>query len=731
MQPNTVHNIKSSLARLLATENIIVEHNPAAKTASFNVQTRVLQLPVWHNISEDLYDMLVVHETGHALDTPFDGWTNAIENIAKKHHEKVSNRIRMAVKDFLNVVEDARIDKRQKRRYPGSKINYVRGYKELMERNFFGVQNKDINTLPFLDRLNIYFKSSGIHIEFSKAEQALLNKVANAETFDEVIALSDELYGFCKQQKEEQDQQKQEYDEEQDDEMTESFEDFDEMESSDDYDDSSVEDIDDDSDVEETDDESDSETNKVTSDQDTQEENTDEDDAEQQESDEDHVPESLTEKAARENADTLVKNDNVEYHYCTVPKVNHDLVVDDFKIVIPDLEKCVSHHSSGWRNEQLGMFQEWKRKENETISFMVKEFETKKSADIYSRISIAKTGVIDTNKLHSYKYNEDIFRKLSITPTGKNHGFVMVVDWSGSMISNLEATMKQLFSLTMFCKRVQIPFEVFLFRALSHNENIDLNSKGGCFSKRSGDLKMEDFKLRNILSSRMNLATFNKAMECLWLGRYRGFQTDMLDSTPLNQAILALDKIVLDFQKKNKLQVVNTVILTDGCSDPLLGIHDPKPSNYGVPKVYTLRDEVTGLTFTQKNIPNYWYTDATSMFLRILKARTNCNLIGFYLYTGSLRSMPRETGLDYNYLLTEAAKSTWKENGYLSSTSIGYDEYFIINAFNMKEKNLQLHVNANMTKSKIAKEFMRFSGKKSVNRVLLSRFINRIAKQAA
>ena len=108
-------------------------------------------------------------------------------------------------------------------------------------------------------------------------------------------------------------------------------------------------------------------------------------------------------------------------------------------------------------------FTMFRNEEQETISFMVKEFEMRKAADTHSRVAISKTGVIDTNKIHSYKYNDDIFRRLTTLPQGKNHGFVMFMDWSGSMRTDLKNTMKQLFSLVMFCKRVQIPFEVYPF----------------------------------------------------------------------------------------------------------------------------------------------------------------------------------------------------------------------------------------------------------------------------
>ena len=61
--------IKSQLAKLLATEDIIVEHKQC-ETAQFNVETRVLTLPLWEKASNDVYDMLVGHEVAHALFTP-------------------------------------------------------------------------------------------------------------------------------------------------------------------------------------------------------------------------------------------------------------------------------------------------------------------------------------------------------------------------------------------------------------------------------------------------------------------------------------------------------------------------------------------------------------------------------------------------------------------------------------------------------------------------------------
>ena len=65
--------VKSTLARLLAAENISVEHKDTP-TAYFDLKNRVLALPRWKEMSGALYDMLVGHEVAHALWTPAGNW---------------------------------------------------------------------------------------------------------------------------------------------------------------------------------------------------------------------------------------------------------------------------------------------------------------------------------------------------------------------------------------------------------------------------------------------------------------------------------------------------------------------------------------------------------------------------------------------------------------------------------------------------------------------------------
>ena len=189
--------IKSQLAKLLATEDIVVEHTQC-ETAQFNVETRVLTLPLWEKASNDVYDMLVGHEVGHALFTPNDwSWEGKIPQ------------------QFVNVCEDARIEKLMKRRYLGIAKSFYRGYSELHDKDFFEVEDADLSTFNLADRANLYFKiGSFLPISFSDAEKEIINLIQNAETFTDTLAAAETLYNFCKQELKQQENQSQEGDQE-------------------------------------------------------------------------------------------------------------------------------------------------------------------------------------------------------------------------------------------------------------------------------------------------------------------------------------------------------------------------------------------------------------------------------------------------------------------------------------------------------------------------------------
>ena len=118
---NNISFRKDILAKLLAKENIFVRHDVNAETASFDIKNRVLNLPVLVDMSTDIYDLMVGHEVGHALWTLLVDWQDAI-------------KVEEVNKQILNIVEDARIEKKIKRMYPGITKSFISGYRNLYGR---------------------------------------------------------------------------------------------------------------------------------------------------------------------------------------------------------------------------------------------------------------------------------------------------------------------------------------------------------------------------------------------------------------------------------------------------------------------------------------------------------------------------------------------------------------------------------------------------------------------
>lgn len=747
----THFEIKSQLAKLLATENINIMHMPGAETAGFDVKNRNLILPVWQGISTFLYDMLVIHEVGHALDTPPDAWEGAINKLAKKFYKDapngVTDKCRMAVKDFLNIVEDVRIDKRQKRRYPGCKNDYVHGLKELHERDFFGISQRDITKMCFADRANIYYKGGiGLNLPFSAKEKDFLERMEKTETFAEVIALTEEIFDYAKNEEKNMPEPSDmddsgEGDEEFDVEMTQ--DEFNEMMRNAQPGSGSGTPLKikiKNEDTSESEDEKSKKQAKDAGDKDGK------DKSKKKESIDsdiggpsDFVPVSETQQSAEKKAKDIILAADVNYTYLKLPEFHMHEIVEDFKIVMPRMVGAIKASVGNYRSysstitgqklyeKTVAELTEWRKTEKESISFMIKEFEMRKSADTYARQSIAKTGVIDTNKLHSYLYNDDIFRRHTIIPKGKNHGFVMLVDWSSSMATNLQHTLKQLYSLVLFCRQVQIPFEVYLFRTSHYNDK----KIGLPFTKgplQENELQFAQFKLLNVLSSRMNLSQLNSMMNTLYLSTEFTLGVDHMNSTPLNQSILALADVVNAFQKKHHVQIMSTIILTDGGSDPVNGYYSTKIRPARGSQKYFITDHRTKKTYPLTRDVHSAYDEMTTTMVKILKDRTNSNVLGFYLHSGGLGSVPAAM-LDTLTATSAEAKTSWREHKFVATTKVGYDENYVVDSASMRQTANELKIDVNGTSKSHAKSFAAFTAKKKINRVLLTRFIDKISME--
>jgi hypothetical protein len=122
--------------------------------------------------------------------------------------------------------------------------------------------------------------------------------------------------------------------------------------------------------------------------------------------------------------------------------------------------------------------------------------------------------------------------------------------------------------------------------------------------------------------------------------------------------------------------------------------------------------------------------DWTNVLLNVLKDRTKCNLIGFYLYDrGSSWNNVVFQGRKYSRNEEQNARKIWREDGYTPIHNSGYDEYYLVSAKAMELDQGEFTVDdkgKKVTVSKITNAFLKHMDKKSTNRILLSNFIKRI-----
>ena len=589
---------KSTLVKLLAEEDVTVSYQKVP-TASFNPNTREVVLPIWKDKSESVMDMMSLHEVGHALYTP-------VSLLEDGHKKNVKH-------SFLNVLEDVRIEKMIQDKYLGSRKVFKTAYTELLEKDFFGINGKDLSKLNLIDRINMHYKNVP-NVPFNNDELEWVKKANETKTSDDVLNLAIELqeWMYANQKETESDDMfkldiamPDEKSEDTDGENSES----DDSNSSEDGDQESEDtngsgDSDSDSDSEDEKDSDDKSDNGKSS------EGVDLEDKQEQktkgyskgtghdDSDFDGI-EAMTDDNYQKKQYESVDKNTTGIEYLNIPKVNLKEIIIDYKQVNKELTEHNNSRSEGREQNQKFMdyikkdIVDFKKEQAQTISYMVKEFEMRKSADLYKRSTVAKTGQLNMNTLHSYSYNEDIFLKMNVEPGATNHGLVMFVDWSGSMHDNFYNTIKQTLNLVWFCERVNIPFEVYGFTNGYGRSREDSNKHIHAQKRKQDDMIINELTLLNMLSSRSNKKDMQEGLVNLWAyAHYYGAansQTRMpedkygyntlypiypasdyqLYSTPLNHSIVAAMDLVPKFKKDNGLQKVHTVFLTDGASNSI------------------------------------------------------------------------------------------------------------------------------------------------------------------
>ena len=729
----TLNEIKSQLAKLLATEDLIVEHKPV-ETASFNVSSRVLTLPVW-DASENVYDMLVSHEVSHALYTPDIEWY----------------KDRQINPSFVNIVEDARVEKLMKRRYAGISKTFFNGYQELSDKDFFGIELKDIDEMNLADKINLYFKIGNfVDIDFTVEEEIYRSQVEKAETFEDTLDAAEALFKYCQAKLEEKKEQEKL-----------------DMESAEG---DSIDDVDNNG-SDTTDEQGSSEEEgelaqgvKPTED-------------EEGSTEEQSAPsggstgglEVETADSLEEAIKNLAQTNARETVYWEIPQVDlkriiisnetiHELCDTQFaedevrfeemvkaqKLKYPDFDY---YRESSWNYDKTvdpdATFVKFKRSAQKEVNYLVKEFECKKSASAYARATTSRTGVLDTTKLHTYKYNEDLFKKVSVIPEGKNHGLVFILDWSGSMSHVMMDTIKQLYNLMWFCKKVQIPFDVYAFTtSYPKTDRDETGYAAPLYEAKDNMMVVENqFSLMNLFTSQTRIKELNEQMLNIFriVGGYRDYTArDLtpfgleLSGTPLNETIVALHDLIPQFQARTKVEKVNCVILTDGegyqlsyhrtVNRSLMGESYFGRGNWGDECI--LRNRKTGKTYNC----GYQYHDFTKMLLRnISDELRNVNFVGIRIMDGrDAKHFVQMNSEDFNSPEVEKTMQQWRKTKTLILEDVGYKVYLGLSS-SAVGNDAEFEVKEDASKADIKRAFTKSLKNKKMNKKILSKFIEMVA----
>ena len=702
--------VKGTLAKLLATEDLLIEHKKV-QTASFDVERRILTLPIWDLASNQVVDLLVSHEVGHALFTPNEDWT-----------EKV--RI---PKNYVNVAEDVRVEKLMKRKYLGISKTFYRGYQELNQLDFFSVDGVDLDSMNLADRINLHFKIGAfLGIKFTPEEQEVVDVVSKAETFDDALAAAEVMYTFCKARAEEEkknETKNQESGQVSEEGQSSTTQDSGESDSpSDDLDSDSTSNSGGASNVEGDDGDPDTGGGIPT----------------------DGTSVETMESLDQKMKDLISNNQYSDSHYLEIPEFPLDKLIVSNSFVVSQVNKFWDNVYEDLDNpfERIDAeLAKFKKDASKEVNYLVKEFECRKSADSYARATTSRTGVLDTSKLHTYRYNEDLFKKVTTLPEGKSHGLVFLLDWSGSMGDHLLSTVKQVLNLAWFCQKVGIPFRVYAFTNAWYVERSSeywepqKNLLGDAES--NSVWADDDFRLIEFLTSEGNAKDFEKQVKTLWRltkANSRGYDNPAipvgfsLSGTPLFVALSSLTSVLPAFQKKYGLQKVHTIVLTDGESEPLTYTSyretrdgDLRPVRCQIRSRSTyLRDRKLGTTYSLGD----YHKQQTSIMQNLRDRFPFMNFIGIRICSG------RDFGSMVRWWTEQSVSpemsSKWKKEKSMTLDIGNYTKFFAISAGDMGASS-EFEVQNDATKSQIKSAFKKSLQKSKFNRKILSEFVELVA----
>ena len=664
------------LAKVLATENIQVNVTND-RTASFDVVNRVLRLPNWKDLPQVVTKMLIHREVGHALFTPAE------------YLDVVNNK--RELQTILNVVEDVRIETLFKEEYPGAVKDFVSAAKVLHDTDFFELAGRDPNSLKFIDRLNVFFKLNGnFLVNFTASEAPFVARLRLLRDFEDALALAEEILAFIRdevQKKQEQQLNLSDIEIEEDDEM----ETYPGGESSD-FD---GEDEESQFDEEYTQGES---KNSTPSD----------------------LPADLENELQSSTMETLNRKLRVASSY-DVKTYDFDQLVQNspkmkyvsFKELLEERASINTEDHIFYQTEKAKAF---KMKVSKQINHMVSVFEMKKAAKIYAKREVRKTGALDHRLISQYKVKEDLFRRNTIVPEGQNHGMVLLLDWSGSMLervggnsTRLAASLDQVSQLVMFCRKLGIPHAVFAF------------AEDSC----RNPYLMELFNNRMSITEYNDMLAFVASHQITLLRKQFG--------TPLAPALVEMQNFIPKFKADNKLDKVNLITFTDGANTT------PLTDVYSYSRFSQMIDQKTGKRYAIRNreteIDRSYSPKVAEInaYYSILRDRCDCNVITFFVkaQTDKANSYLFFSGvLDNNAIfdMIPEAKKQMKSKGFYEFSGFSRDRAYIVSDSALVAEDVEFtrSIDSDMSAAAIAKTMNKNSSNGQA-KLLVEKFIECIS----
>ena len=732
---------KSTLAKLLAKENIHVQYGNY-QTAWFDIKNRVLGIPMWKDMGQDVSDLFIGHEVGHALFTPYEGWHDSPEKLEG------------CPRTYINVLEDARIERKIKDAYAGLVGPMARGYTKLYNQGFFGEDFIDVDwdEVKLIDKLNLKAKI-GRHLDvpMNDEEMVFYERSMNTNTFDEVLQLVRDVLAYTKEFQEDlltpppapKEMEGGNDEQEMDGPGPSGHDDFEgeQQDSQEDHD--SAPDL-------EAEEEKPSQSTPQQQDAPKADDDDEKVDKGNPKQDEDV---SISDENFRRSEHKLLEKEENG----TQPLVGNEFskevrkeLVTPYKVLAKERKERMeanfnmlddissSYKSKSW-DEINEKYPAYLKQVKKNVNFAVKEFEMRKAGYRYTRAQTAKTGSIDVNRLWSYKTNDDIFARVTRLADAKNHGMMMFIDFSGSMNDTIPEVMDQLLHLAVFCKAVNIPFDVYGFTNTNTNlaqwrYDTDPATIKTVDSKES-EISHAGLSLPQLITSTLKKKDYDEALKHIYLRaqlakdsysyreRYILSPNEDYGSTPLNQTLIAAHRMVDSFKRANNIDNMNLVVISDGDTNSIDVVKNPNREYTSVN-----RYGKTYINIMNKNVRlESNGKDGTESLLKNLQKKFGVTTIGFFIADSGHNFKRKIYDCDRDAYWDDEVKKYNREYSKNKCVrfkdALGYSEFYIVKSGKqLATESLEFAPDVEASKGQITTAFKKFSKSKKVNKALLTNF---------